>query len=115
MPSLSQVQIIGHLGGDAEKKLVDTNTVVTFSVAVSGRGQVGQKTTTWYRVSAWNKVAEGIQPHLLKGSLVYVNGRLELRPWTTANGEERLSLDVAAQTVLLLTKAEPKPDEEFLR
>ena len=99
--------IVGNLGGDPEMRYTPSGTAVTnFSVAVSRRwtGRDGQKQekTTWFRVNAWDKLAELCNQYLSKGRLVLVEGDVEARAWTTQEGEARASLDLRAINVQFL-------------
>ena len=91
---------------------------VNFSMAVSRRfrdsGGQDQERTTWFRVTAWGKLAETIdglvqRGFVSKGRQVYVDGRIEAREWTTNEGEKRTSLDVTANEFQLLGN---RPDSQ---
>lgn len=71
-----KIIIAGRLGRDPEMRYTPSGQAVTnFSVAVDGwDGQ--QKTTAWFRVSAWGKQAETCNQFLKKGSSCIVDGRL---------------------------------------
>ena len=71
-----KVIIIGNLGRDPEMRFSPSGDPVTsFSVATS-RKYKGTDETTWFRVSAWGKLAETCNQYLRKGSKVFVEGRL---------------------------------------
>ncbi len=112
MAGLSKVILIGNLGRDPETRYTPNGTMnVQFSMAVTRRrnDQSGQpqETTTWFRVTAWGKLAEimdGLTQRgaLVKGKQVYVEGRLESREYQDQAGQTRTSLDVNANEVQLL-------------
>jgi len=110
--SLAKVTLVGNLGGDPETRYTPSGAMnVNFSIAVSRRfkdssGQ-DQERTTWFRVTAWGKLAETIdglvqRGYVGKGRQVYVDGRIESREWTTNEGEKRTSLDVTANEFQML-------------
>ena len=110
--SYNKVIIIGNLGRDPETRYTPGGAMnVQFSVATSRRyndreGQQ-QETTTWFRVTAWGKLAENLDRFtqngiLAKGRQVYVEGRLEQREYTAQDGQQRTSLDVNASELQLL-------------
>ena len=77
-----QMTIVGNLGSDPEMRYTATGVPVTsFSVAVSRSwtNQQGerQEKTTWFRVSAWEKLAELCSQYLTKGRQVLVVGEIE--------------------------------------
>ena len=106
---LNKVMIIGNLGSDPEMRYTANGAAVTtFSVATNRRYKTGdgeqREEVVWFRVSAWNRLAEVTNEYLHKGSQVYVEGRIaEPRVYTTQSGEARASLDVNAQTVQFLS------------
>jgi single-strand DNA-binding protein len=64
-------------------------------------GQV-VKRTCYVDVTVWDKQAEICKKYLTKGGSVYVEGRLQLDEWTTAEGQKRSKLRVRADRVQFL-------------
>ena len=112
MASTAKVTVIGNLGGDPETRYTPSgNMNVRFSVATNRRftDQSGQQQerTSWFRVTAWGKLAETLDRlaqagALSKGKQVFVEGRLDANEWQDQQGQTRTSLDVFANEVLLL-------------
>src|SRR5687767_5902914 len=112
MAGISKVTIIGNLGRDPETRYTPNGTMnVTFSMAVNRvfRDQAGQQQerTTWFRVTAWGRLAETLDGltqngYVTKGKQVYVEGRLEAREYQDPQGQTRTSLDVTANEFQLL-------------
>ena len=105
---LNKVMIIGNLGADPEMRYTaNGNAVTNFSVAVNrsfaGEGERREE-TEWFRVVAWNKLAELTQAHLQKGRRVYVEGRLSTRSWDGPDGQKRYMTEVIASQVLFLDR-----------
>lgn len=104
---LNKVMLIGNLGKDPEMKYTPQGTAVTtFSMAVSRSrkspdGQLIDE-TEWFRVVAWERLAETCNEFLRKGSKVYIEGRLQTRKWTAQDGQERQMVEVVANEMLLL-------------
>lgn len=104
--SIAKATIVGNLGGDPETRYTPSGAMnVRFSVASSRRyrdssGQ-DQEKTTWFRVTAWGRLAETIdglvqRGFVGKGRQIYVEGRIELSEWTGNDGEKRASIEVNA-------------------
>ncbi len=106
--SYQQITIAGYLGRDPEMRYTPAGVPVTdFSVAVSRtwNDQSGQRQekTTWFRITAWRKLAETVSQYATKGQLVLVTGEIEEpRIWTDKEGNPRVSLEVTAQNVRFL-------------
>lgn len=120
MAGVSKVFLIGNLGRDPETRYTPNGTMnVQFSMAVTRRwnDQSGQQQeqTTWFRVTAWGRLAETLDRlsqsgAVAKGRQVYVEGsRLEARTYQDQSGETRTSLDVTADSFQLLG---PRTDAE---
>lgn len=101
------VVIVGRLGREPEMRYTPNGTPVTnFSVAVSRKwknqnGELQEK-TTWFRVTAWGKLAETCNEYLDKGRMVLVEGEVEASAWMGQDGEPRATLELRAQNVRFL-------------
>lgn len=106
---LNKVMIIGNLGRDPEMRYTPSGKPVTsFSVAVS-RSWVKPEgdrteTTDWFNIVAWGRLAEICSQYLTKGSMVYVEGRLETRSWEAENGQKHYRTEVVASDVNILER-----------
>lgn len=103
----SKTIIVGHLGRDPELRFTPSGQqVCSFSVATnrSWTDQSGQQQdkTTWFRVTAWGKLAELCQQYLTKGRMVLVEGEVDASAWTAQTGEPRASLELNARNVRFL-------------
>lgn len=114
--------IVGNLGKDPELRYTGDGTpVTTFSVAVNkrwvdGDGEV-QERTTWFRVTAWRKLAETCAQYLNKGRKVLVEGDVKATTWCDQDGEPHATLELTARNVQFLDRgtngsAEEEDEEE---
>jgi single-strand DNA-binding protein len=113
MPALNRVQLIGNLGKDPEVRYTPTGTkVCTFSMAVNrrwkGRDGTAKEATDWFNIEVWGKLGEVCQQYLHKGSLAFIEGRLQTDRYEH-EGETRYFTKVIARTMQMLDR---KPDEE---
>ncbi len=100
--------VIGHLGKDPEMRYTPSGQAVTsFSVASSRRwtdkGGQQQEKTTWFRVTAWDKLGELCNQYLTKGKLVLVEGDIDASAYTAQDGQLRASLELTARNVRFLS------------
>jgi single-strand DNA-binding protein len=105
---LNKVQLTGHLGADPEMRYTPQGSAVTtFSVASNRtwNDKEGQRheDTEWFRIVAWDKLAEICNQYLTKGTRVYMEGRLQTRKWTDKDGIDRYSTEVIAQDMIILS------------
>ena len=103
-----QITLIGNLGNEPELRYTPSGVpVASFNLAVkkSWSDSEGgkQEKTTWFRVTAWRKLAEIAGQHLVKGKQVLIVGEMEdARAFTDKEGNNRASLEVTAQTIKFL-------------
>lgn len=100
--------IIGNLGNDPEMRYSANGTpFLRFNVASNYRTRTPegewQDRTEWVRVTVTGTRAESLGQYLKKGSRVYVDGRLEARPWTDQQGQVRAGLEVMANEVQFMS------------
>jgi single-strand DNA-binding protein len=68
------------------------------------------KKTEWHRVVFFGKLAEIVGEYLKKGSLVYVEGRLQTRSWDK-DGETRYTTEIVAESMKMLPSGSGKARE----
>jgi single-strand DNA-binding protein len=84
---VNKATIIGRLGNDPDVRYMPNgNAVTNISVATTetwNDKQTGQRQerTEWHRVVFFGKIAEIAGQYLVKGSQVYIEGRLQTRQW----------------------------------
>jgi single-strand DNA-binding protein len=113
MPALNRVQLIGNLGKDPEVRYTPTGTkVCTFSMAVNrrwkGRDGSAKEATDWFNIEVWGKMGEVCQQYLHKGSLAFIEGRLQTDRYEH-EGETRYFTKVIARSMQMLDR---KPEDE---
>lgn len=78
--------------------------VCSFTVAVNRRRSEGQEQETdYFRVNAWNQLAENCNRYLSKGRKVAVVGPVKLTTYTAQDGATRSNMEVLAESVEFLT------------
>jgi len=102
-----RIEVVGYLGRDPEMRYTPRGqAVTTFSVATTRRwlGQDGQpqEKTTWFRVTAWGRLAEVCYQYLAKGRQVMVEGEIDASAWMGQDGQPRATLELRARSVRFL-------------
>lgn len=106
-----QITLIGNLGSDPELRYTASNVpVCSFRMAVQKQwhGQDGEQKekVTWFRVTAWQKLAEVVSEHLSKGRRVMVVGEVEsAQAYVSKTGELAATNEVTARTIRFLDSA----------
>lgn len=112
MSSLNKVMLIGRLTRDPEMRYTPSGQPVTsFSIATNryasgGDGGEKREFTDYHNIVAWNigkrTLAELVANYTKKGSMVYVEGRLQTRSWEGQDGQKRRATEVVANDVQFL-------------
>ena len=114
MAGLNKMTVIGNLGRDPEMRYTPNGRAVTsFTIAAnltytSADGE-RQSDTEWFRVVAWNQLAELCNQYLSKGRRAYVEGRLRSDTWTGQDGQTRHTNEIVADRVLFLDRPSESP------
>jgi len=106
--SVNKVILVGRLGRDPETRYTGSGqAVANFTMATDetykDRNGERQKRTEWHRITAWGKLAEICQQYLKKGTMVYIEGRIQSREWQDKEGQKRTSYDIVANTMKMLS------------
>jgi len=99
--------LIGRLGKDPDVKYTADGTMVTtFSLATTEQwkdknGDKIQK-TEWHNIVTWKKLAEICGEYLKKGSLCFIEGRIQTRSWEDKDGIKRYTTEIVASNMKML-------------
>ena len=105
--SVNKVILVGRLGRDPETRYTGGGqAVANFSVATDetykDRNGERQKRTEWHKIVVWGKQAEIAQQYLKKGSLIFIEGRIQSREWQDKEGQKRTSFEIVATNFRML-------------
>lgn len=101
--------VIGNVTADAKvNQTSDGRNVVNFTLALNDRFKVKgsdevKQVTNYYSCSYW--MGTGIAPHIKKGSLVEVAGRIGVNAWEDKEGKAKADLTLHVQFIRLHGKA----------
>lgn len=108
---MNKLFIIGNLTTDPELRTTPNGvSVCTMNVAVNRRysGSNGERTTDFFRVTAWRQLGELCSRYLAKGRKISVVGEVTARAYTAKDGSPRASLEITADEIEFLT---PRGDQ----
>jgi single-strand DNA-binding protein len=108
--NLNKVLIIGRLTNDPQLRSTKTGqAVAVFSVATNRQwtDQQNQKReeVEYHNIVVWGKQAETTSKYLLKGQIVYVEGRLQTRSYEDKAGVKKYATEIVAERVQFGPKA----------
>lgn len=108
---LNLIVLMGRATKDPELRKVNDTSVLNLDLAVDNirTNSQGEKTTSFFKVTCFGKVAENSSKYVRKGSKIAVTGSIEQRTFLVQDGSKRSTYDVIADSVEFL---DPKPVEE---
>ncbi len=104
---LNKVMLIGRLGADPDVKFSQggqpiARLRIATDESFTDRDGNRQERTEWHTVIAFQRTAEICQQYLHKGSLVYVEGKLQTRKWQDQSGQDRYSTEIRVDRLKML-------------
>lgn len=104
---LNRAMLIGNLGADPElrqtqngKSNIKLRLATTESYLDAQKQR--QEVTHWHNVVLWGPRAEALAKFLVKGSRLYVEGRIETRSYDDKEGVKKYVTDIVANNIILL-------------
>lgn len=105
--SVNKAILVGRVGNTPELKSLDGgNKVVNFSVATSeyfkDKSGAKQEKTEWHNVVAWGSLAEIIAKNVVKGTQLYIEGKIQNRSYDDKDGVKKYTSEVVASEIKFL-------------
>ena len=108
MASFNKVLLMGNLTRDPELRYTASGAAVaSFGLAVNRKFKQGEKwkdEVCFVDITVWAKQGENCAQYLHKGSLVFLEGRLNYQTWEADGGQKRSKLEVVANNIQFLTR-----------
>jgi single-strand DNA-binding protein len=109
---LNRIVLVGRLTRDPELRYTPANgvAVASFTLAVNRRfvQQGQQREADFIPIVVWRNQAENCAKYLGKGSLVAVEGRLQIRNYEDREGQRRIAAEVVADQVQFLESSKDR-------
>jgi len=105
MEQLNRIEIRGNVGSVKLQKVGDrlaARFTVATNYAYKDKDGAAVIETTWHNVSAWQGRGETNFQDIVKGSKIYVMGRLRNNKFTGSDGQEHSTCEINAQNVVLI-------------
>jgi len=109
---LNKVQIIGRVGKDPEMRYATNgDAIANFTVATSERykdKQTGEaiEKTEWHNVSAFRRLGEIVGEYVRKGSLIYIEGKIQTRKYDKDGVTHYATSIIASEMKMLGSKSD---------
>lgn len=95
---LNHITIMGRLTKDVELRRTGSGVAVaSFTIACDrDYSKDGEKETDFFDCVAWRQTGEFVSKYFRKGSMIVVDGRLQIRGWTDKDGNKRKTAEIVA-------------------
>ncbi len=102
--SVNKAILVGRMGQKPELKYTPAQTAVTNITLATNETRKDASgnnidSTEWHRIVVFGKTAEFVVNYLDKGSLLYIEGRIQTRSWEDRDGVKKYTTEIVAQTV----------------
>jgi single-strand DNA-binding protein len=104
MSNYNRIVLMGRLGHDVSTRASQAGmNIANCSLAVTEKRK-GEDSTMWVDVVCFDKTADIFAKYCAKGSLVLVEGRLQLNKWEDKDGNKRSKHEVVVDRLVLMPK-----------
>ena len=116
MSGINKVILVGHLGKDPEIRTFENGSKkASFSLATTEyrKDKDGNRVemTEWHNIVCWRNLAENAEKFLVKGTMIYGEGKLRTRSWDD-NGAKRYITEIEASTFTMLSSKSDETEQK---
>ncbi len=112
MSSVNKVILVGRVGKDPETRYTPDGTAIANLSLATSEKRKGEEVTEWHRLVFFDKLAGVVTDYVKKGSLLYVEGKIQTRKWQDKEGQNRYSTEIVANSMQMLGgKSEEKTEQ----
>lgn len=121
-PNLNKVILIGKVKGKPTLRLLDTTnavgnfTIVTEDIFIDSKTGEKKITNDWHSIVTWGNQAKLISENISENMIVYVEGKLKYKNWTTKNNEKHYRSEIFLTDFKILSQnntEKNKPNNEI--
>lgn len=113
---VNKVILLGNAGHNAEVKSTSAGkSVANFSLAINQpfrNKKDGSQRVEWVRCVAWDKLAQIAEKFVVKGNVVFVEGRLQTRQFEGREGAAKTITEVVVASLRVLGAAKTSSQTE---
>lgn len=114
---LNQTTLIGRLTHDPEIKVLEGGkkvSEITLAVRRAFKNMDGEYDTDFLRITLWEGLAETVTSYMKRGTLVAVNGRLQIRKYDISDDRYLNIIEIVAERVTYLSTPKEREDKSRL-
>jgi len=102
----NRVTLIGRAAAAPETRFTSGGQrVATLNVATDRPVRAGAaQVTDWHRIVSWDRLAEIVAEHVVKGTLLFIEGSITYRAWQDRQRQKHSATEILAREVILLDR-----------
>lgn len=111
---LNHVILVGRLCEEpkiVEQENEQARMVVTLAVSRTFKNPEGLYETDFIRCILWNGIAKKTKEYCMKGDMVCVRGRLQVRNYDTENNQKKYVTEVIVESLAFVTSVNKEKDK----
>ena len=109
---LNKVMIIGRLGSDPKVSPTTTKLNIATNEKRKDKNGVHIDQTEWHNVTLFFKLAEIAAKYLKKGSMVYIEGKLQTSKYQDKEGKDRYKTEIIGNSMQMLGEKNGNKEEQ---
>jgi len=109
-PTLNKVTLIGYVLQKPQIKFLSNSnalcnfTLVNFDLITINTKKERKKITDYHTISCWNEFAKEIYKNITENQLIYIEGKLKHRKWTSKDGLLHDRAEIFLSSYILLSE-----------
>ena len=109
-PTLNKVTLIGYVLQKPQIKFLSNSnalcnfTLGTFDLITINTKKERKKITDYHTISCWNEFAKEIYKNISENQLIYIEGKLKHRKWTSKDGLLHDRAEIFLSSYILLSE-----------
>ena len=102
--SINRIILVGHTGKDPDLKYTPGgHPIATFSLATNeswvGPDKKKHDHTEWHSLVAWGRLAEFCKQYIIKGQMIYIEGKIHSQTWVDKNDIRQKKVEVVCDVI----------------
>lgn len=99
---INKVILVGRVGADPQTK--GSVTRISLATTEKYKDKIGQQVdkTEWHSIVFFGKLAEIVQQYVSKGTLLYIEGKIQTSKWQNNEGKDQYRTEIIASSIQML-------------
>lgn len=110
---MNRAEIIGNLVSEPTSATTDSGLNKCFFRVAVNEKKDDKENTEYFDCTAWGKLALICPSYLHKGSKVYIDGKMKVKPYIGKDGKPYGNIQISIQNIEFLSRSEKKAEKSM--